>query len=81
VKSVSGSSKRDPKSFDGRRPHPFIDEGRAGTTGIAVSHLSGGGFAGVLDVAGTGHLMRTSGCAVPGCGKAEADEIHAPAEP
>jgi hypothetical protein len=80
VKLFRRSPQPDPDSFDARRAHPFIDRGHAATAGIAVSHFSGSGETGVMDFAGTGHVMRTSGCAVPGCGKPAADEIHGPAE-
>lgn len=73
-------TKRDPKSFDARRPHPFIAIGDSGTAGIAASGVGGRGGTGVGNVAATGAMMRTSGCAVPGCGKVASDEIHAPAE-
>jgi len=81
VKVFRGSSRRDPKSFDARRPHPFIEGGEHATAGIAAGYLGGGGAAGVMDVAGTAHVMRTSGCVVPGCGKPTADEVHIPVEP
>ena len=81
MRLVRRLSRRDPKSFDARRPHPFIDESEVGTAGIAASTFGGRGATGVTSLAATGHVMRTSGCAVPGCGKAPADEIHAPAEP
>jgi hypothetical protein len=38
------------------------------------------GFSGVANLAVTDRVMRTSGCAVPGCGKAAAEDIHAPAD-
>ena len=76
--------KRDPKSYDPRRPHPFIDATDAGTAGLAAGSLGassafgGGGMASAANVASTSRVMRTAGCAVPGCGKAAAEDIHAP---
>ena len=71
----------DPKAYDAHRPHPYIDASHPGTAGLATS-LAGNasGFAGGASLAATDRVMRTSGCAVPGCGKAAAEDIHAPAE-
>jgi hypothetical protein len=80
VKLFRRSSRRDPTSFDAHRPHPFIDGGSPGTAGMAASHPGGTGATGAMNLAGTGQVIRTSGCAVPGCGRPADDEIHAPAE-
>jgi hypothetical protein len=73
--------KLDPKTYDPHRPHPYIDATDAGTAGIAASTLGmQSGVAGVANLAVTDRVVRTFGCAVPGCGKAAAEEIHAPEE-
>ena len=73
--------KLDPKAHDPHRPHPYIDATEAGTSGLATSSIGlQGGFSGVANVVVTDRMMRTAGCAVPGCGKAAADDIHAPAD-
>ncbi len=74
--------KRDPKSYDARRPHPFIDPSNAGIAGMAVSSMGGrgGGVGTAANLFATSRVVRTSGCVVPGCGKAVAEDIHAPAD-
>ncbi|HEY3384757.1 MAG TPA: hypothetical protein VGK32_23595 [Vicinamibacterales bacterium] len=73
--------KLDPKAYDPRRPHPYIDATDAGTAGIAASSLGmQSGVSGVANMAVTDRVVHTFGCAVPGCGKAAAEDIHAPAE-
>jgi hypothetical protein len=75
------TKKPDPKSYDPHRPHPYIDATDAGTSGLATSSLGNqGGYSGVANLAVTDRFMHTAGCAVPGCGKAAADDIHAPAD-
>jgi hypothetical protein len=73
--------KLDPKAYDAHRPHPYIDATDAGTAGLATANAGmQSGFSGVANLAVTDRVMRTSGCAVPGCGKAAAEDIHAPAD-
>ena len=73
--------KLDPKAYDAHRPHPYIDATDSGTAGLATSIVGNAtGFAGGANLAATDSIMRTSGCAVPGCGKAAAEDIHAPAD-
>ena len=71
---------RDAASWSPASPHPFQEARDASLTAFA----SGGGgsraIQSVAPVAVTGAFARTAGCAVPGCGKASADPIHAPAD-
>lgn len=82
MKLFRRTTKRDPKSFDPRRPHPYIDGSAMGLAGIIRSSIFqvGNGAAGAVDAASTNRVMASMRCAVPGCGKAAADDIHAPAD-
>jgi hypothetical protein len=71
--------RRDAKSWSANAPHPF-QEAR---DGYLAAYAGGGGPRGTTPltaVATTSAFERTAGCAVPGCGKAAADPIHAPAD-
>ncbi len=73
--------KLDPKAFSANLPHPYIAGGDAGVGAVGTTSVmlsgAGGGPAGA---AVTNRYQQTVGCAVPGCGKAPADDIHAPAD-
>lgn len=81
MKFLHRTPKPDPKAFNASLPHPYIAGSDAGLPAVGMSSLgmtgSGGGPAGV---AVTNRYQQGIGCAVPGCGKAPADDIHAPAE-
>lgn len=81
MKLFARKPKLDPKSFSANLPHPYIAGDDAGIAGVGLNSAglmgSGGGPAGVAVTNAYGH---TVGCAVPGCGKAPADDIHAPAD-
>ena len=82
MKLFHRTPKRDPRSYDARRPHPYIGQNDAGIGGIMVSSTGGrsGSMTSFANLAATSRIMRTAGCAVPGCGKAAAEDIHAPAD-
>jgi hypothetical protein len=75
------TKKLDPRAYDALRAHPFIDASDVGTAGLAASTLGmQSGVPGVANLAVTDRVARTLGCAVPGCGKAAAENIHAPTD-
>ncbi|HEX5827438.1 MAG TPA: hypothetical protein VFY23_07960 [Candidatus Limnocylindrales bacterium] len=70
--------RRDAKSWSANVQHPF-QEARDGF--LAAYATGGGGPRGttpITAVATTSAFERTTGCAVPQCGRAPADPIHAP---
>ena len=75
---LRSAGKRDAKSYDPRQPHPFIPASDVGTAGMAVGSMNVRS-AGAMPTAAA-DLTRSSHCAVPGCGKGAADEVHAPAD-
>lgn len=73
-------TRRDKLTYDAHSPHPFQEARDAGLAAFSA----GGGPAGrgsgsnVTQIAMTSAFVRTEHCAVPGCGKPRADEVHAP---
>jgi hypothetical protein len=74
-------SRRDAKSWNAAKPHPFQEGRDAGLAAFASGGNLGRGRAGNVDqLAMTSAYLRTEHCAVPGCGKPRGDDIHAPEE-
>jgi hypothetical protein len=69
-------SKREEPAPDPHRPHRYRSKTDGGIAALAP--VGGGVGSQVADLASTGAYTRTLGCAVPGCGKAPDDLIHAP---
>ena len=74
-------AKRDPLSYDPRKPHPYQSVDDAGLGAMSAGGFSSrtGGSA-VTSIAVTNRYQRTEGCGVPGCGKSRDAAIHAPEE-
>ena len=68
-----------PDTADPRRPHAFRERDDRGIVAVASgSAFETGNQANILGV--TAAHLRTSTCALPGCGRPRADVIHAPDE-